>query len=106
MNLKVGDWVSWNTYLGSISVKKRGSIVLILDAGEDFYEAVEGLKKHYRFNIIHNKERARDYLSYIVLVRDGEGIPRLYWPEVNSLKKIRKVVTKCKRKIKEKRSKK
>lgn len=106
MNLKVGNWVSWKTYIGSISVPKKGEIVLILNPGENFFEAVEGLKNRYRFSIIHNKGKIKDHLSYAVLVRDGESIPRLYWPDVSDLKKVNKVIiAPKKRKIKEKRSK-
>lgn len=100
MDFKVGDWVSWKTYIGTIPISKKGEIILILNPGENFFEAVEGLKNRYRFSIIHNKEKIRNHLSYVVLIRDGEGMPRLYWPDVSDLHKVCKVTVTLKKKIK------
>lgn len=90
MKLKVGHWVRWETICCGVTLKKKGYIVIILEPGENFYEAVEDLKKIYRFNIIHNKEKIRDHLSYVVLSHEGEGVPKLYWPDAGSLRKVSK----------------
>lgn len=101
MNLKVWDGVSWKTKCCNILLKKIGEVVLILEQGEDFYIAVEDLKKRYRFNVIYSGIAARDHKSYVVLVKEKGKPSKLYWPEVKDLKKIyKKKIKKVKDKIK------
>lgn len=97
MDFKVWDEVRWKTESSGISVKKKGEIILILEPGEDFFVAVEGLKKRYKFTIIYSGVSIRDHKSYIVLVKEKNKSSRLYWPYVADLKKIKKTKRRMKK---------
>ncbi len=90
MGFKVLDRVTWKTKCCNIPIKKIGGVILILESGEDFYTAVEDLKKRYRFNLIYSGTSVKDHKSYVVLVKARGKASKLYWPEVEGLKKIYK----------------
>ena len=90
MEFKVGDKVTWKTKLGNIILKKIGEIILILESGENFYIAIEDLKKRCRFNVIYSGVSVKDHKSCIVIMKEKGRLSKLYWPSVKDLKKIYK----------------
>ena len=88
MKLQVGNWVGWKTECCGVILKKKGEIVLVLEPGEDFFAAVEELKKRYRFAVIYSGRSVRDHKSYVAIIKEKDRMSRLYWPDVENLKKI------------------
>jgi len=87
---KVGDTVSWESASGSGRTKKTGKVVKVLKPHDPNRRAAEEpFRETHR---IMFDGLARDHESYWVEVPGGKTArakPRLYWPLVQNLRKVR-----------------
>jgi len=98
MKLKLYDTVRWTVEIYSTKITRCGDIIKIVPAGESFYITVNELRDIHKFFAIYNGETPRDHESYAVLLREAYVMPRLYWPKVELLRKIR-IAKKSKNKL-------
>lgn len=89
MKLKLYDTVKWTVETYGTEITRYGDIVKIVPAGESFYITINELRNTYKFFVIYNGETPRDHESYAVLLREAYAMPRLYWPKVKLLRKVR-----------------
>jgi len=96
MRLMVSDWVKWKSQSGGFWVEKAGEVVRVLAPGEapivtfgtgPLYEEA----KKYGAKSQGGSFKGRDHESYLVLVRPvkGKAAPKLYWPVVSTLRKVK-----------------
>lgn len=96
MKFKIGEDVSWKSEVNGIIIKRKGKIIFIIDSFESLSDIIksEEFKKcvNSKIHIIHNNlDDFRPAESYLVKkINKNGGRPSLFWPEVNSLRKIRK----------------
>jgi hypothetical protein len=85
----IGDTIFWSSQANASHKVKRGTIVLVVPAGETPYTIMPiAYKALYDRSPLDGGGMARKEQSYLVAVpQSGKAKPKLYWPRVSALKK-------------------
>lgn len=85
----VGNCVSWSSHSASGKTGKKGIVRFVVPAGGVPSLIVRENGRHWKIKY-STSPLPRDHESYLIEVKGPEGHkPRLYWPVVSKLKKIK-----------------